>query len=145
MSPLTTESLRPPRILVVGECAPRGGDPLSLDGMSGRRLAELLNGLTYETRNLCEREWDDVAARAEWRRIRGEIAGKRVTVILLGRRVSRAAGLARMDLLTWGNMWADESDQYGVRVGLLPHPSGRNRWWNDPDNQEAARRFLCAV
>lgn len=25
---------------------------------------------------------------------------------------------------------------------VLPHPSGVNRWWNDPANLEAARAFL---
>lgn len=29
-----------------------------------------------------------------------------------------------------------------LRVAVVPHPSGVNRWWNEPANVEAAGRFL---
>jgi hypothetical protein len=28
---------------------------------------------------------------------------------------------------------------------VVPHPSGVNRWWNDPANRAAARRFFEGV
>lgn len=34
------------------------------------------------------------------------------------------------------------SRRRAVRVAVVPHPSGINRWWNDPANVEAARSFL---
>jgi len=30
-------------------------------------------------------------------------------------------------------------------VHLVPHPSGRNRWWNEPENRERASRLLKKV
>lgn len=30
----------------------------------------------------------------------------------------------------------------GIRVALLPHPSGRNRWYNSASNRRAAEVFL---
>lgn len=31
------------------------------------------------------------------------------------------------------------------RVARMPHPSGRCRWWNDPDNRRRAEEFMRAL
>ena len=33
----------------------------------------------------------------------------------------------------------------GGRAAILPHPSGVNRWWNDPGNRKRASRFMMAI
>ena len=33
----------------------------------------------------------------------------------------------------------------GGKAAILPHPSGINRWWNDPDNKKRAKRFMRAL
>lgn len=60
-------------------------------------------------------------------------------VILCGRRVASAFGLAAPgEWLTWR--------RHGrMHLGLLPHPSGVVRWWNEPENREAARRFMSSA
>ena len=52
-------------------------------------------------------------------------------LVLLGRKVEAAFDLKPGVWLTWRG-----------RLGIMPHPSGRNRWYNDPLNIEAAREFL---
>lgn len=29
----------------------------------------------------------------------------------------------------------------GIEIAFCPHPSGLNRWWNDPDNKKKAKTF----
>lgn len=60
------------------------------------------------------------------------------TIVLLGRRVERAfacAGTPYFDVLT------SEGGYY--KMLTAPHPSGMNRWWNDPENIVAARSRLA--
>jgi uracil-DNA glycosylase len=71
-------------------------------------------------------------ARAGAKRLRRRLRGRRV--LMLGGNVARAFGL-RAELMTW-------SDAGGFEAAVVPHPSGVNRWWNDPRNRAAARRFL---
>lgn len=56
--------------------------------------------------------------------------------ILLGRRVARAFCLEREPFLEWLQL------RPGVRVAVVPHPSGISHWWNDRGNVERARAFL---
>ncbi len=57
------------------------------------------------------------------------------TLVLLGMRVATAF---QMHLVPYF-----ERRTYRDRlVYVVPHPSGVNRWWNDPDNRRQARRFL---
>lgn len=67
-------------------------------------------------------------------------------VLLAGKRVAGAFGIpaslcayfAEHDLGTWS--------EHGVyrRIGVvvIPHPSGRSRWWNDPANSRRASRWM---
>lgn len=54
---------------------------------------------------------------------------------LAGRRVAAAFGFQSMEMYTW-------RDVGGQRFVLLPHPSGRNRIWNDPQTIESAREGI---
>lgn len=67
--------------------------------------------------------------------------------LLCGRRVAQAFGLGRAPFLEWveGDARGGRTNGAGrptARVAVIPHPSGVCRWWNDPENVDAARRFL---
>ena len=57
-------------------------------------------------------------------------------VVMLGKQVARAFApdYAGLDYL----------DHIG-RFILFPHPSGINRWWNEPHNVRKAKRFLRKI
>ena len=74
-------------------------------------------------------------ARASARRL--NLWGKPL-VILVGRNVARAFGANSVAYL--------EGFLLGyVNAVVIPHPSGLNRWWNDPANTERARRFMRSL
>ncbi len=55
--------------------------------------------------------------------------------VLFGRKVARAFGLGpEAPWMTW-----DEG------IAVVPHPSGRSYWYNDPENRARARTFLRRV
>lgn len=56
-------------------------------------------------------------------------------VVMLGRGVQTALGFRSLD-------WFEKREKNGVAFVAFPHPSGRNRWWNDSANVEKASRFL---
>ena len=131
---------RPP--LVVG-ISPNGRDA-PLDGPSGRRVASLL-GLRdgaelrarLEVANLLR---DGEVPSAALLRARAEaLPTERRVVVLLGRAVARAFGVGdeRSDLLRWTHV-----RPRGPAILVVPHPSGRCRWWNDPQNRGAAAAVL---
>ena len=109
-------------------------------------------GVTYEQLMAMERvnvlEWfpgtaagtGDRFPMAEAKIRAGEIArahrGERA--MLLGRAVAAAFGV-RADYLQ-----ARAHDVF-EEVVVVPHPSGLNRWWNDPNNERMARRKLKAL
>jgi hypothetical protein len=139
-------------LLLVGEAPSRTVGTLprpsyALTGRSGRRLAELAGvpWVTYlrrtERTNLLEdwpgATWPAAEARMGALRVLPQLAERRT--ILVGARVARAFGLTwdpfsfviRLDALV------PDAD-----VAMIPHPSGRSRWWNDARNVERARAFL---
>lgn len=132
-------------ILIVGENPSLVGDPETpLEGSIGQRLAEYA-GITFaeylertERRNLFSEyqpEWSVPLARERARAMFPMLIGRRT--ILLGQRVSHAFELH------WPPLnWVTIGDQ---STAILPHPSGRNHWWNDATNRAQARRFLRAT
>lgn len=56
-------------------------------------------------------------------------------VIVAGKRAARAFGVKAPAFLSW--QFVD-----GKLLGIIPHPSGVNRWLNDPVNREATGAFL---
>ncbi len=60
--------------------------------------------------------------------------------ILLGSRVADAFGFGEMPLFEWiGLGYKDKATGW---VAKIPHPSGRNRFWNDATNRAEAEAFL---
>ena len=137
--------------LIVGQAPSKDTDgrpPFS--GRSGKRLAELL-GVPHE----CLGELFDLAnlvptfpgkqgkgdafpmdvARANAARLN---PWGRPFVLLVGKQVAQACGFKHasyFDLLFMNN----------VSTFIVPHPSGVNRWWNDPANREKAEAFMRAL
>jgi len=88
-------------------------------------------------------EWDDPDSVARGvARVQAAVAGRQ-RVILLGRRVAAALDVLSMSLLEWKS-WPvpPHGSIVTTEVARFPHPSGRNRWWNEPANVELARAFL---
>ncbi len=59
-------------------------------------------------------------------------------IVLLGREVAAAFALAHLEPL--GTV--ERNAGAGPTILALPHPSGRNLWWNDPDHVAAATETL---
>jgi uracil-DNA glycosylase len=134
------------KLVIVGE-APSGesllGRPgLALTGGSGRNLCAIAgwDWLEYlrhtERRNLFIDPmpvWDRKAARVSADELTLALEGR--TVIVLGAKVAEAFDLGEDPDYRWLHLdWAD--------VARVPHPSGRNRLWNSPQERKLAREFL---
>jgi hypothetical protein len=149
--------------LIVGESNPYGGDEhFALypepAGCSGERLCGFVMGLRrstymreFERANLVRGKWSMPAARERAKdltklsdedeaKLRRFEIGRRVedlvelrTFILLGRRVAEAFGWKSGPKIGF-------AQRYHFFI-FLPHPSGRNRIWSDPE----AIRFCRAV
>ena len=148
---------RRPRILLVGEDFGRSplryhSDRYALTGRSGERVAELA-GLGFPTEyarvfarsNVVELPsgWSDPDEVRDGLFRLAPMMLRAPRTILLGRRVAAAFGLLDLELLEW-KQWQVRSDRPMVapEISRLPHPSGRNRWWNDPTNVRLAETFL---
>lgn len=135
------------RVLLVGE-APNSTirrlrrPAEALTGAAGRRLAAAA-GIPFspdylrrtERLNLLP-EWPPGA----WPIVEARLAAAEVdltgrTAILCGYNVARSFVGFSAALFEW-------VDYRGGRVAFVPHPSGRNRWWNDPANRARAAAFL---
>ena len=62
-------------------------------------------------------------------------------ILLLGRRVARAWALD--DLPPLGVVMRNAGQ--GPLIALIPHPSGLNRWWNDPEHEETCGHLLTTL
>lgn len=142
-SPATERALRP---LLVGQAPARGaeGRPALAGSASGRRLARLAGldgpgGLDELLRLV-----DAVNLSTVWRpsaemsvgflrrdveTVHALAVGRRV-VVCLGYLVARALGVPAAP-------WYERRDGYAI----VPHPSGRSRYWNDAANVYQAERF----
>jgi len=140
------------KTVVVGQAPSVGRSrkpPLS--GKSGQRL-EALAGLAHGELGSCfaltnllgrypgrgtggDRFPHGMAARAA-RKLRGYLAGRRA--ILLGSGVARAFQVPARPFFEW-------RQSNGLTFMVVPHPSGLNRWWNDPANLALAERALRGV
>jgi uracil-DNA glycosylase len=129
------------RPLLVGE-APNGREtPFS--GPSGARLARLLRvdplPALFDVANLLT---DDEAAEgagvALLRARAGALDTRRRVVLVAGRTAADGFGLGDAPFLTWRVVRK-------AAVMVVPHPSGRCRWWNDPDAERSAERALGPV
>ena len=75
-------------------------------------------------------------------------------LVLLGRVVQTAvvdpkpvSALASFPLMRWLSLHTggERDTLLDVRVALLPHPSGRSRWWNSPDLRRVGENWLRTV
>jgi uracil-DNA glycosylase len=135
------------RILIIGEAPSQTGDPSApLEGAVGARLAEAANIswgrylVETERRNIFNspvEPWPFREALIHAQSIWPSLIGRRT--ILLGKRVAEAFSV-KLEILRWADV-----DDRGTMIAIVPHPSGRNLWWNDPEHRAAARRFLGAT
>lgn len=119
-------------------------------GRSGERLAALagtdLDGLlrAVDAANLLG-EWPgkqgkgDAFPMAAARAAAGvlDVSG-RPLVVAVGKRVAAAMGLRRPEYFAPA-AWR------GVPLVVVPHPSGVNRWWNDPVNVGKMHAFMRSL
>jgi hypothetical protein len=129
--------------LLIGLAPGRIGDGEPLAGLCGRRLADLcdLDLDAYLARfdriNLYPCQIDRLYL-SEARRMADRLAERvaaREIAVFLGSDVGRAF-LVRSPFFQWTKLSRDCGD-----VVVAPHPSGRNRWWNNPANVRRARMF----
>lgn len=64
------------------------------------------------------------------------------TVILMGRKVASAWGepVAQAEFFEWVRCGT-----FGTMLAVVPHPSGRNHWYNSSENRQQARIFWMTV
>lgn len=81
----------------------------------------------------------------KWPKRHGAIAAQAMrpllrgrTIVLLGRNVSGAFGYSENHLDF--HQWYDD-DTWKFRVAIIPHPSGRNKWYHNEANREVSRLF----
>lgn len=123
-------------IVVVGERQGRGGTRRHLAALLGVDVATMLSEVCWI--NLWEIEGtrpERYVAIIESATLRDD------AVLLLGRRVQNAFGLGAMRPLE--SVYRDAGA--GTRLVAVPHPSGRNRWWNDREHEAEAHAVLGAV
>jgi len=135
--------------LLVGEINSRNDNP-AFDlyplppEAAGGRLCKLL-GITsrqylrtFDRVNLCRNKW--VASDAKI--VARLVNLNRPAVILLGRKVAAAFGMSGAAPFT---KTAVKVGGRGTVFYTIPHPSGRNRVWNDPANVTRLRRLLSPI
>ena len=143
--------------ILVGESNPYGADPyfaLYPDPRTsaGGRMQRLVLGIkaaTYielDRYNLCEGRWSVPVARQRAGELVGQRPEARIVFVLLGRKVAAAFGLG--DVPVFRVVERAKDSTYGpvgeawTRLVLLPHPSGRNRMWQDPTTVTRCREVL---
>lgn len=132
-----------------GKNHPPGSRPLEGKKGAGARLAKLC-GLTNE--ELLKR-CDTSNLLPDWRGKNGKgdnfpmneaiISAELIwtkffdydRVVLFGSNVASAFGMKNEKVLKWVVL-------EGTTVAVVPHPSGINRWYNDPENRKKAEKFL---
>lgn len=115
-------------------------------GCTGHRLLELLRKrlpevtrqqylAAFDRRNLiCGRDWNNGDARIAAAALVAELRHGERTVLALGEAVRLALDLPRRLL--------HPIRRDGVTWRLLPHPSGRNRWYNEEFSRDVVSLIL---
>jgi len=154
------------RPVLIGIAPARAGDegqPLSciapqstgrkIQDMAGLKRLEYLNG--FDRVNVCPFPQPSTIKPKEWHQAAENLAGSILRgrrVVLLGPNVAECFGIKRTvyEYCTWHKNRGGVSGAIGWRVGsalpfswaVLPHPSGRNRWYNEQENVDRASKFL---
>lgn len=137
------------KVLLIGEAAPDGVEPMK--GDAGKRFAKYaeIDGWTlfelFDVANVLDRwpgrldggdAWPMDDARAAMEKLWDQQKWRRV--VLLGSRVRSVhprVEVRTAEFFKWVSV-----DR--CRVATMPHPSGRNRWYNDSNNVKSAVDFL---
>lgn len=141
--------------LIIGQAPARGNDgKLPFAGQSGARLARLAR--VGDSGDALPEHFDLVNLMPYWPGKRGkgdefhmQLAkenglkllaelneGPPRKILMMGRKVRRAMGCnGDWEYLRWFPFWKHQAV-------VFPHPSGVNRWWNDPMNEHNAQVFL---
>lgn len=146
-----------PRLLVIGEAPGPNTDPRHPVGplplsSAGGRLCAMMGLTSREYLRRVDRinllpvypggSWSVIVARAAADNLRCSGLFRGRNVILLGRRVQEAF---------YGNATMPPYCQMGLSgrgqcmIGFIPHPSGRNLWYNDKKNMKKVKKFLKEV
>jgi uracil-DNA glycosylase len=89
---------------------------------------------TFDTRNV----WPYARTRDDKIDVNALIAkGRYEVVVALGFTVSRELGVSQTA------RWLSWHERDGISILKLPHPSGANRWWNDPAHRALASMALA--
>ncbi len=131
--------------ILVGEVNPYGAEPEYAlyclpENSAGGRLQRLVLGvrrtryLDFPRYNLCVGKWSIRAARLEAERLR-LVQHRGRKLVLLGSKVCGAFGVPFVPCSLQGGVDSADTCTYVV----LPHPSGLNRFWNEPGAFEMAR------
>jgi hypothetical protein len=126
---------------LVGELNPYGSNPRFAlyhepAGASGDRLRRML-GLSVDAYralpkyNLCTGTWNPISAHGRAL----ELRERHRVIIALGVKTRLAFPCSPAT-------WEAREDDRGMLIAL-PHPSGRNRAWNDPEARQRARELLA--
>lgn len=137
--------------VIIGMNNPRNGDPKFAlyphpPGSAGGRLFAMLKECRPDVKriqyrdaftrvNMLQGPWSVAKARLVGPVFRMLLSGSDRDVLVLGQGPWDALGLPPSQ----GPLWKLELD--GVRWRLIPHPSGRNLWYND----EANRRLVGMI
>jgi hypothetical protein len=101
---------------------------------TGLTLREYLN--SFDRMNLLEEpEWNAHGARDASKKIRHRLSGR--MVIVLGSQAWTVLSLPKR--LPFDEAFSVD----GTRWHMIPHPSGKNLWYNDPKNREKVRDFFA--
>lgn len=149
------------KTILLGEAPPRSRPKDTLEsrpfsGASGRRFSEMIGEdvvTAFDTRNLLP-EWPGpaskgskfpvMAAQMGAHRLLRTLPSDGTRIILCGSRVARAMSMRWLPLLIWRNVAWQSPRFVHASVILIPHPSGVNRQWNDPEVSEVVKRILLA-
>lgn len=66
-------------------------------------------------------------------------------IVMLGAQVCRAMGLSNGSRAVPPLCWQTVATYGGAQWAQVPHPSGLNRWYNQPGNRAAAAAFLAEL
>ena len=145
------------RVLLLGEDNPQSAEPEHAlypypPGCAGDRLREIV-GLDEDAylglwrTNLCSPKWSVKAARERSLDLLNHDAPWSV-IVLLGAKVAKVfeAHVGALAPFTTGHVYGaygpDGQSPKRFAVVALPHPSGRNRIWNDPRRKFQAQILL---
>lgn len=141
--------------VIIGMNNPYGVDPHYAlyplpENSAGGRLYDMIREGTHLTRpqyvsmfdryNLVSGPWNAVAAKHRICELLPQLADRHV--VLLGKEVQRAFGVLTKAAVGEDRRVVRLLPRAEATFYAIPHPSGRNQWYNDPENRE---RVVCLL